>query len=336
MSKLITMKFIKPVMMWVFTGLSIATLAACGKPETSQTSSASPTTSITSNANPSAQISPVSTKSSIEPWIESESTPDPTLESTIVRLESISATGSVTTYRYAKVDLNSDGVPEAIVHLSGSTFCGTGGCTTLIFKQLGNQYQLVSRIPTSHAPIIVLENTTNSWRDLIVYTRDAVPNLVKFGEEGYGDKIALEPSADLSGTYLFAKKYREYEGLEFPLTVSGSQAAPTNVPTNSGSIAPSTTITASACRGEEKSLLKLTTENYMINICGVTTPEYYVGTEKADPTKSIRLPLAEASPTFFMAVNGDTTYILAQTPRGHFLTVTQGEKELLREVIEGW
>ncbi|NJL91660.1 MAG: hypothetical protein HC916_19180 [Coleofasciculaceae cyanobacterium SM2_1_6] len=322
---------------FVITGLSIATLAACSTPEATSNPSPTTTSSLPSSPSSSVQVeSPASSKSSIEPipWIEPETTPDPALEQAILNLEPISASNGANTYRYTKVDLNGDGVPEVVVHLSGSSFCGTGGCTTLIFQQQGNQYQLVSRIPTSHAPIIVLGNTTNGWKDLIVYTRDASPALVEFATGGYGDKIYIEPSADLWGTYLFATQYREYQGKEFPLTVSTPRNSAA-VPSPTGAIASPATTTP-ACQGAEKSLLKLTTENYIISICGVTTPEYYVGTEKADPTKSIRLPLAEASPTFFMAVNGDTTYILAQTPRGHFLTVTQGEKELLREVVEGW
>lgn len=151
-------------------------------------------------------------------WIESESRPDPMLEQAILEVAPIYSLNTVNTYRYVKVDLNNDGLPEIVVHLSGNAFCGTGGCTTLIFEQSGNDYQLVSRIPTSHAPIIVLGNTTNGWRDLIVYTRDASPTLVEFGEQEYGDKIYIEPSADLVGTYLFAKEYREYQGLDFPLT----------------------------------------------------------------------------------------------------------------------
>lgn len=124
------------------------------------------------------------------------------------------------------------------------------------------------------------------------------------------------------------------ESVSPPVTISSSSV--TSATTNPATNPPNIAIATTGCYEAETALLQLTTKNYIINICGETTPQYYVGREKADPTKSIRLPLAEASPTFFMAVNGDTTYILAQTPRGQFLTVTQGEKELLREVVEGW
>ena len=272
---------------------------------------------VTAAQSPEPQSSAKS-KTAQTPWIESEKSPDPALEMAILEdNQGYPSSASGNNYTYAKVDLNGDASPEVIVHLMGSYFCGTGGCSTLIFQQLRGQYQLIGRIPTSHPPVIVSGNTSNGWNDLIVYTRDAVPMLVKFEEKGYGQKVDLPPSADLSGTYLFAKEYRKYQGAEFRLTPPPRKAK-------------------SACQGEEKSLVEMTTQNYTINICGVTTPEYYVGTEKADPTKSIRLPLTQASPTLIMAVNGDVTYTLAQTPTGNFLTVTQGEKELLREVVEGW
>jgi hypothetical protein len=305
-------------------------LIACGQTPVSTASDATPNAIAQTTTAPQPTAIPVAVAKSLEPqssaksktaqipWIESEKAPDSTLEMAILKDDPISSSSTrVNTYRYAKVDLNGDVSPEVVVHLIGSSFCGTGGCTTLIFQQLRGQYQLIGSIPTSHPPIVVSGNTSNGWNDLIVYTRDAVPMLVKFEDKGYGQKVDLAPSADLSGTYLFAKEYRKYQGAEFRLTPSPRKAK-------------------SACQGEEKSLVKKTTQNYTINICGVTTPEYYVGTEKADPTKSIRLPLTQASPTLIMALNGDVTYTLAQTPTGNFLTVTQGQKELLREVVEGW
>jgi hypothetical protein len=242
-------------------------LIACGQapvstaPNTTPNAIGQTTTAPQPTANPavvakSSELqSSAKSKTAQSPWIESEKAPDPTLEMAILKDDPISSSSStrVNTYRYAKVDLNGDASPEVVVHLTGSSFCGTGGCTTLIFQQLRGQYQLMGRISTSHAPIIVSGNTSNGWNDLIVYTRDAVPMLVKFGEKDYGEKVDLAPSADLSGTYLFAKKYREYQGSEFPLTASGSQSrtAPTNSEASSSSngIMPSKNSDAQIVRG---------------------------------------------------------------------------------------
>ena len=111
-----------------------------------------------------------------------------------------------------------------------------------------------------------------------------------------------------------------------PSPVAATPRATTNPPSSSMSI----------CRANEGAIINVETKNYRVAICGQGEPEFYVGVEKDDPTKSIRLPLTTFSPGFYEAKNGNTIYILAKTPKGHFLTVTQGEKELLREVISGW
>lgn len=92
----------------------------------------------------------------------------------------------------------------------------------------------------------------------------------------------------------------------------------------------------SLCKANEGAIINVETKNYRVAICGRGEPEFYVGMEKDDPTKSIRLPLTGFSQGFYEAKNGNTVYVLAKTPKGHFLTVTQGDKELLREVVSGW
>ncbi len=138
--------------------------------------------------------------------------------------------------------------------------------------------------------------------------------------------------------------------VETPVTVSVGSTSKTNAPAPGpvASAAPSVKTTELAknpnspvsrtglCRGVEGAIITVETKNYVVAICGKGEPEFYVGMEKEDPTNSIRLPLTDFSPTFYSAVNGNTTYVLAKTPKGHFLTVTQGNKELLREVVSGW
>ena len=94
-----------------------------------------------------------------------------------------------------------------------------------------------------------------------------------------------------------------------------------------------------ACRAGESLFVETETKDYWIYICGGDNPGTYVGIEKRNPTHSIRLPLTNYDPrgSYFEAVNGNVMYILAKTPRGIFLTVTQGSKELLRQpVLKPW
>lgn len=68
--------------------------------------------------------------------------------------------------QYAFVDLNGDGVKEAIVYLRGRTWCGTGGCPTLILARRGSSYRFVTKITITWPPIRVLTATSNGWHDI--------------------------------------------------------------------------------------------------------------------------------------------------------------------------
>lgn len=87
------------------------------------------------------------------------------------------------------------------------------------------------------------------------------------------------------------------------------------------------------CNSNESVFFSGETTNFWVYICGGDRPHYYVGVEKNRPTNLIRLPLRDYGNEYFEAVNGEFTYIVANTPRGRFLTVSKGYRELLREVV---
>lgn len=96
---------------------------------------------------------------------------------------------------------------------------------------------------------------------------------------------------------------------------------------------------SSGCRTGESTFVATETANFRIYICGGDNPGTYVGIEKRNPSRAIRLQLTDYDPQggYFEARNEDFTYILAKTPRGMFLTVSQGYEELLREpVLRPW
>ena len=51
-----------------------------------------------------------------------------------------------TRYRSAFVDLNDDGAQDAIVYVTGRSWCGSGGCTLLILASDGPSYRVVTKI----------------------------------------------------------------------------------------------------------------------------------------------------------------------------------------------
>lgn len=78
------------------------------------------------------------------------------------------ADDQTTRYAVAFVDLTDAGTQEVIVYLSGRTWCGSGGCTTLILSARESTYDLVTRITVSRLPIRVLRTKTNGWHDISI------------------------------------------------------------------------------------------------------------------------------------------------------------------------
>jgi len=72
-----------------------------------------------------------------------------------------------TRYYEAFVDLNEDGKLEAIVYLNGPSWCGSGGCTTLVLSPKGDSYRLVAKVPITRTPIRVLSAKSHGWRTLV-------------------------------------------------------------------------------------------------------------------------------------------------------------------------
>jgi hypothetical protein len=73
-----------------------------------------------------------------------------------------------TRYSVGYVDLNGDGEPEAIVYVTGETWCGSGGCPTLILARVGTSYRVITRIYITRPPIRVLNVRSHGWRIISV------------------------------------------------------------------------------------------------------------------------------------------------------------------------
>jgi hypothetical protein len=71
-------------------------------------------------------------------------------------------------YSAAFVDLNGDGIDEAIVYLSGDTYCGSGGCITLVLSRHESSFRVVTRVTITKLPIRVLTSKSNGWSDITV------------------------------------------------------------------------------------------------------------------------------------------------------------------------
>ena len=96
-----------------------------------------------------------------------------------------------TRYRWLSYDLNGDGDKELLVQLD---WCGSGGCTLLIFDNQQQTWQFNSRITLVRTPINVGTNKHNDWQDLILFVSGggAVPNQHNLKYDG--SKYPLNPS----------------------------------------------------------------------------------------------------------------------------------------------
>jgi hypothetical protein len=68
-------------------------------------------------------------------------------------------------------DLNGDGRPEAIVHLTNNEWCGIGGCATLVLVRDGDSWKVLGKISISRPPIQVLTMKSNGWRSIAVWVQ---------------------------------------------------------------------------------------------------------------------------------------------------------------------
>lgn len=136
-------------------------------------------------------------------YVRATLTPIPALEQAILqqlpgyRYRAGDPTTQAIRYLYNQVDLNDDGVAEVLVYLSGTPTCNTAGCSLLIFQPSGNGYRLVSRLEAIRNPVIVTDQRTRGWNDLVVYVDDGVGQgayrRLPFDGRGYPSNPFIQP-----------------------------------------------------------------------------------------------------------------------------------------------
>lgn len=109
------------------------------------------------------------------------------------------------------IDLNDDGVLDALVVLSSTDWCGTGGCTMLVFEGYDKGFRLVSSSTLIQTPLTVSETRSNGWRDLVVDVggggATSAKAALKFNGKDYPSNPSTQPSlpsnATIKGVALF-------------------------------------------------------------------------------------------------------------------------------------
>ena len=76
-----------------------------------------------------------------------------------------------TNYTAKFVDLNGDGRSEAVVLVSGPSWCGTGGCPLWVLTPRNRSWSMVTQAPIVRAPIRLLPSHSRGWSDLSAMLR---------------------------------------------------------------------------------------------------------------------------------------------------------------------
>lgn len=102
-------------------------------------------------------------------------TPDVALEAAVLaakpgytkKVAAAAGANDAARYIHGRVDLNGDGRAEVFVFVTGSIFCGAGGCSLMLFGEDQGRYTLVEEFANSRPPVIVAPKRTRGWNDLI-------------------------------------------------------------------------------------------------------------------------------------------------------------------------
>ncbi len=107
-----------------------------------------------------------------------------------------------TMFSYTFVDLNGDGRDEAIVYLTGRSWCGTGGCNTYVLTPDGESYRFVARVPATRTPVRVLDKMSHGWHSITTLVREDATHIYEGELRFNGQKYPLgerPPAGGLHG-----------------------------------------------------------------------------------------------------------------------------------------
>ncbi len=98
-----------------------------------------------------------------------------------------------TDYLEAWRDLNGDQIKDAVVLLQGKEWCGSGGCTMLIYHAKNDHsLSLITKTTVTDTPIYQLSTKQNGWSDLSVYSKGVGQVKFSFDGKSYPSNPSLE------------------------------------------------------------------------------------------------------------------------------------------------
>ena len=129
-------------------------------------------------------------------------------------VQPLNAAGEDVQIRTEWADLTGDGVADALVYLDSPSWCGSGGCTVLVFEAITDAeaaaelgaFRPAAEISLMNGPVTVAETTSEGWADLVVTQEDGARVALRFDGETYPTSPAegVAVNATTPGTVLFA------------------------------------------------------------------------------------------------------------------------------------
>ena len=135
-------------------------------------------------------------------------------------------------YQKIGIDLNGDSQAEALVYLTGDSWCTKTGCTLVIFRNGQFGYRAISTIRRVKAPVRIAVTENQGWRDVIVQTGgvSGLPEqtvALRFTGRGYPGNATtiapIDPNVPVEGVVVFERQ-------PDPVQPIGDGLAPANAP----------------------------------------------------------------------------------------------------------
>ncbi|WP_315117348.1 hypothetical protein [uncultured Clostridium sp.] len=153
----------------------------------------------------------------------SEKNRDPRLEEAIAKAYNLEKGKDQVKYYFNRVQLNNDMEPETFVYLVGPKFSGEDGCCAAIFSCVNGEYKLLSKFTLVNNPIIITNNWTNGYRDIIIHVSGGGAKesyaYMKFDGAKYPEDPYMQPkvvpNTKLTGVAIIADDVSKNSGIEF-------------------------------------------------------------------------------------------------------------------------
>ena len=127
----------------------------------------------------------------------------------------VDASWDSSSVRIEWIDVNGDGREDALVYLTDQDWCGSGGCTVLVFEAMDEidaeemgPYRPAAEISLMHGPVLVANARSGEWCDLVVEDETGTARRLSFNGETYpyspAAGVTLKGSRPV-GTTLFAE-----------------------------------------------------------------------------------------------------------------------------------